>query len=337
MQDQLETFSQRANFTRYRGQPEGHYESFFVRANHPARPQAFWIRYTIFSPKGRPQDAIGELWALFFDGERNSHAVAKQEYPISDCNFDTSSFRVRVGSATLRVGRAEGAIAGKANNLAWELGFEGASRPALLLPLKLYDGGFPKAKSLVSLPMARFNGLLTVDGEKVEIAGWIGSQNHNWGSRHTDLYAWGQVAGFDNEPDSFLEVATVRLRLAGPLWTSPITPLVLRHRQKEYAITGLMQGLRVRGKFGYFSWEFASKTAAAEIAGTISAPREAFIGLKYYNPPGGAKCCLNTKIASCALRLTDRATHTTEVLETRSRAAFEILTDDDRHGVAISA
>ncbi len=335
MQDQLEEFSQRVNFTRYRGQPEGHYESFFLRANHPRRPQAFWVRYTIFSAKGRPRDAIGELWALFFDGERNSHAAAKQEHPFSNCDFDTSSFRVRVGSATLQAGRAEGAIAGKAHSLAWELGFEGASRPALLLPLKLYEAGFPKAKSLVSLPMARFNGLLTVDGEKVDIAGWIGSQNHNWGSRHTDLYAWGQVAGFDNAPDSFLEVATVKLRL-GPLWTPAITPMVLRHRQREYAFTELVQAIRARGRFRYFVWEFASRAAAAEISGRIAAPREAFVGLKYYNPPGGAKHCLNSKIASCTLRLRDRRAGTTEILETRSRAAFEILTDDAKHGVAIS-
>ena len=48
----------------------GHYESWFQRANHPERPLAFWIRYTIFSPKGRPADAFGEIWAIFFDGER---------------------------------------------------------------------------------------------------------------------------------------------------------------------------------------------------------------------------------------------------------------------------
>ena len=62
--------------------------------------------------------------------------------------------------------------------------------------------------------MARFSGSLTVDGEKVDIAGWIGSQNHNWGSRHTDRYAWGQVAGFDEQPDAFLECSTARLRMA---------------------------------------------------------------------------------------------------------------------------
>jgi hypothetical protein len=49
---ELETYRQQANWTRYQpGQSAGHYESFFQRANHPIRPMAFWIRYTIFSPQ----------------------------------------------------------------------------------------------------------------------------------------------------------------------------------------------------------------------------------------------------------------------------------------------
>ena len=51
-----------ANFLRYcPGQRKGHYESYFIRANHPTAAKAFWIRYTIFSPKNRPEAAIGEL------------------------------------------------------------------------------------------------------------------------------------------------------------------------------------------------------------------------------------------------------------------------------------
>jgi hypothetical protein len=42
------------------GDPSGHYESCFQRANHPERPLAFWIRYTVFCPKGRPADSVGK-------------------------------------------------------------------------------------------------------------------------------------------------------------------------------------------------------------------------------------------------------------------------------------
>jgi hypothetical protein len=49
------------NFAQYRpGGAPGHYESWYLRANHPSRPLAFWIRYTIFSPAGRPADAVGQ-------------------------------------------------------------------------------------------------------------------------------------------------------------------------------------------------------------------------------------------------------------------------------------
>jgi hypothetical protein len=74
-----------------------------------------------------------------------------------------------------------------------------------------------------------------------------------------------------------------------------------------------------------------------EIEGQISAPGQAFIGLKYNNPPGGYKYCLNTKVAACKLQLKDKLTGQTEVLETNHRVAFEILTDDPSHGIPISA
>jgi hypothetical protein len=336
MQNEIQNFYQQINHSRFHGQIQGHYESFFLRANHPARPLAFWIRYTIFSPKARPKSALGELWAVFFNGETNRHVVAKREYRLADCLFDASAFRVQIGKARLVPHSLQGVIESKGHFVAWDLAFEGNSAPVLLLPFKLYKGQFPAAKSLVSLPMAHFSGRLIVNGESIDVSDWVGSQNHNWGRRHTDQYAWGQVAGFDTHPESFLEVATARLRL-GPFWMPPITLLVLRHKQKEYALNGLIQGARARGSFKYFSWEFKSVQSEVEIDGVISAPRHAFVGLNYYNPPGGVKHCLNSKIASCVLYFRDRVSGATERIATKNRAAFEILTDDKDHGIEISA
>lgn len=59
--------------------------------------------------------------------------------------------------------------------------------------------------------------------------------------------------------------------------------------------------------------------------------------MNYYNPPGGIKHCLNTKIGACELTVTDRATGTVETLRASHRALFEILTDDREHGVEIRA
>jgi len=336
MENNRLNFYQQVNHARYQGQILGHYESFFVRANHPTRPLAFWIRYTIFSPKSHPENALGELWAVFFNGETNKHTTTKQEFPLADCLFDTTAFSIQIGNAKLVPNFLQGAINSKGYTLSWELSYDGDSPPLLLLPFNLYEGKFPAAKSLVSLPLARFDGNLSVNGEMFRVTDWVGSQNHNWGIRHTDLYAWGQVSGFDTHPDSFLEVATARLRL-GPLWSPPITLLVLRHQKKEYALTELTQAIKAQGKFGYFTWEFRSKATDLEIKGKISASRHSFVGLNYYNPPGGSKHCLNTKIAGCTLQLKENATGKTQLLETKHRAAFEILTNDQNHGVEIAA
>ena len=162
----------------------------------------------------------------------------------------------------------------------------------------------------------------------------MGSQNHNWGPRHTDHYAWGQVAGFDTHADGFLELITARFR-AGEGWTPFMTPIVLRHDGDEIALNSPAQAAAARASFDYFTWDFASETAEVSLEGRIWAPRDAFVGLTYYNPPGGHKYCLNTKIASCEVKLTHRQSGKREVLSTRHRAAFEILTDDTDHGVDI--
>lgn len=138
-----------ANHARYQpGQQTGHYESFFLRANHPNRPLAFWIRYTLFSPNRRPENALGELWAVFFDGETRQHVEVKQEIPITQCVFNTSTFFVRVGDTCLEPGKLNGAVASGGHRIAWNLIFSGDAEPLFLLPLDFYAAAFPKAKSL---------------------------------------------------------------------------------------------------------------------------------------------------------------------------------------------
>ncbi|MBI3781937.1 MAG: hypothetical protein HY270_00900 [Deltaproteobacteria bacterium] len=329
--------AQSVNLTRYQsGQRAGHYESFFLRANDPHRPLAFWIRYTLFSPQAHPERAIGELWAVCFDGESGKHVAAKTEVPIDRCRFSNQSFDVQVGDAQLGDGHLHGGAASSGHRIDWRLRFAGGAAPVFLLPQRMYEASLPKAKSLVSLPLARFDGELIVDGTKLDVANWIGSQNHNWGSKHTDLYAWGQVCGFDDHPDSFLEVATARLKL-GPLWTPPMTPMVLRHRGKEHVLNDLGKTFHATGEFSYFTWRFESENETVRIEGRIHAAPQAFVGLRYYNPPGGIKHCLNSKLASCDVRLSDRSSGNTEVLRTANRAAFEILTDDVQHGIELRA
>jgi hypothetical protein len=304
------------------GSADGLYESYYLRANHPDRPLAFWIRYTVFSPAGRPGEARGELWAIVFD-RIAGHVSEKLEFPIADCSFDRDRLAVRLGPASLDATE----LRGRTGSIGWDLSYGGGQAPLLLLPPSLYRGGFPKAKSLVPQPLARFMGELRVADRTIDVDGWRGSQNHNWGSRHTDRYAFGQVAGFDNAPESFLEVATARLRF-GPLWMPALTPLVLRHRGREYAVNAISTAVRAQASISPTRWSFATRQGPVTISGVISADPTAFVNLRYANPPGGFKHCHNTKLAACTLTIADVSTGSTDTLVSEHAALFELLDDD---------
>jgi len=326
-----------ANAFRWDKSPRGHYESYFQRANHPTRPLAFWIRYTLFAPKARPQDAVGELWAIYFDGETGRIAAIHQQHALNTCRFSRSQLDVEIGQSRLNHEALVGSAQSPQHAISWDLGYTSKEQPLLLLPEALYTAPFPKAKALVPAPLAHFRGSLTVDGEKIDVVDWVGSQNHNWGVKHTDRYAWGQVAGFDDAPESFLELSTAQVQL-GPLKTPWMTPIVLRHEGHEYRLNSIRQTIRAdadytkRAEHGRFTWHFSSHTPEVGIEGTIEAPQEAFISLPYANPPGGTKTCLNSKLARARITLSRRHLPSI-VLTTAQRAAFEILTTGQAAGV----
>jgi hypothetical protein len=185
--------------------------------------------------------------------------------------------------------------------------------------------------------MARFAGRYTIGNRVVEVDDWVGSQNHNWGSQHTHRYAFGQVAGFDDAPDTFLEVATAKARIVGPLGAPWATTLVLRHGGVEYSLVGLRRAMRARAAYGYYHWDFATGDDDVRISGRITGDRDDFVALRYNNPPGGHKYCLNTKIGKAELTVRHRRTGRVERLTAAHRALFEILADDVAPGIEIRA
>jgi len=316
------------NGARYRpGDTAGHYESWFQRAN--AGDLAFWIRYTLFVPRGKPEAAVGELWAIWF--ERGGTIVAvKSELPIARCALTADRFDVRIGEATLDATSLRGEASTGDHRIAWDLQFGGGQEPMLLFPRRLYDTRLPRAKAVVPRPLARFTGTITVDGTRHEIASWVGSQNHNWGSRHTDRYAWGQVAGFDEAPEAFLECSTARLRI-GPVWTPPLSPVVMRLGDETLKWNGLLHTARALGAYAPYQWHLESSGKPGKIDIRIQAGAKEFVALRYPNPPGGTKICLNSKLAHCEVTLT-RPGRIPLVLHS-DRVAFEILDDTAPPGV----
>ncbi len=308
----------------------GFYESYFQRANHPSRPLAFWIRYTVFVPRGQPQAAAGELWAIYFDGESGRSTVVYEAHPIAGCSFSRTGFDVRVGEASLGPGVLQGSAAQAGHRIGWSLSYEGGGPALCLLQAQAYEASFPAAKSVVPSPGCRYRGRLEVDSETIDIDGWLGSQNHNWGLRHTDQYVWGQVAGFDGADDAFLECFSARLRL-GPVWSPYLSLLVLRVGSEQYTHNALGRAVLAHARVNRadgFDWSLVSQRDGVRIAVRVHAPAAAFVRLRYRNPPGGEKICMNTKLANATLSL-KRPGQPELQLRCAQRAAFELVNDPE--------
>lgn len=307
-----------------------YYESRFIRANHPGRPQALWLRETLLlTSEG---SASADVWVMTFDPDGAGNRALKRPHPIEDAEFRTEPWTARIGDTTLDDTCARGSLAGP-RAAAWELQITGGGQPVKLLTERQYSARFPSAKTQARSPLARFDGHVLVDGVQLDLDGWTGSVNHNWGRRHTPAYAFGQVCGFDDAPSSSLEIATARAGV-GPVMLPPVTLLVFRHDDREFAVRSVLAARRTKADYRPFDWSFSARFHDLALDGQISVSPADVIGLNYTDTNGKKKYCYNSAIATCRIRLS--GSHSLELTATR-RAMFEILTDTQLADVPLLA
>lgn len=332
----------RDNFVRFReGDASGHVESFFLKANAPEEPLAFWVKYTIFSPAGRPRDAVAETWAIFFDKRTGAHVAAKETFPIAEADLGRDRFRFVTPRARLEPNLARGKVRSAEHDLEWELAFTDGAEPFHLLPTDLlYEiDPIPRSKPVTPHPDSRFSGTFRVDGRDVTVRDWPGCQGHNWGRGHS-YRVWTHVNAFRGEEGAFFEGATAQVRL-GPFRTPNLTLVFLRYRGRDYDFRGVRHWLNGSVEVAPQRWSFVAESGEARLRGVFSCERRDMVGLVYQDPDGRKNHCLNSKVATARLELALRAGRGFEpiaTLEAPERAALEVLIAEDEridHGVRI--
>ena len=307
-----------------------YYESRYIRANHPDVPQALWLRQTLLLPTAG--DPAADVWVMLFDPEGAGNRAIKVSHPLEAADYDYDDWTARIGAAVLDDRSAEGA-AGPAR---WDLRITpDAAGPVKLLTERAYRARFPTAKTTVRHPLARFDGLAELGGARVAIDGWTGSVNHNWGTRHTPAYAFGQICGFDDHPESTLEIVTARAAV-GPVLLPGATLFVFRHAGVEFAVRSILGSMQTHGRYRPFSWTFGARVGEQMIEGEIVAEPAGVIGLTYTDTDGATKYCYNSAVATCRVQVAGKAFERAELTATR-RAMLEILTDTRHDTVPLLA
>lgn len=328
-----------------RGSARGLYESFYVKANDPTGRRALWIRFTFLSPRGRPDEALAETWAILFDRETGRHRACKQAHAIAASSASGDPFRVRIGDSVLETGHTAGAMVSGHGPVRWDLSFTTTSFLHRPFPLAaMYESALPKHKTVTPYPDELFDGWFEVGDERVEVVGWPGFQSHNWGTEHTHLYVWSHC-NLLGAPGTWFEAAAGRVKL-GPVvlpWLGVATVSLGGRRVHFDAPTSLARvrsrlerttrGDRSAGAPGW-GWRFGFRRADCRLDGELSGDREDFVGLTYEGPSGPPTHCLNSKIAH--LRATLREGSLPPVHLESDGAAFEVGTHRTDHGIRMA-
>ena len=303
----------------------GHYESWYLKACHPAEPMGVWIRYTVHKRPG--EGPTGSLWFTLFDRDGAPWA-SKVTLPAP--GGGEGAF-VSVGESTLDGSRA----AGSANEASWELEYESAEPPLFHLPREwMYRAPVPRTKLLSPLPAARFSGRLSVDGRAVDVDGWRGMMGHNWGAQHAERWIWTHAAGFEDQPDStWLDAAIGRIKL-GPLTTPWIANGALSLEGERHALggPGRVRATEVRERPD--GAELVLPVRDLSVRLSVSAPREAFVGWVYADPDGPEHHTVNCSASDMDVRV-ERSGRPPLELRVRGGAAYELGMRERDHGMAI--
>jgi len=303
----------------------GHYESFYLRACHPAEPLGVWIRYTVDKEPG--EAPRGSLWFTLFDRPAGGPRASKVTLPdpaAGDGDY------IRVGDSHFRPGE----VVGSTPDASWELRFEEGEEPLHHLPRDwMYRARIPRTKLLTPHPTAAYSGAVEVDGRRIELDRWPGMAGHNWGAEHAERWIWLHGIRFEGRDDAWLDMSFGRIKL-GPLTTPWIGNGVLSIDGRRHRLGGPGRARSTHVAESPTRVELAVRGGRVMVSGSAGAESKDFVGWIYADPGDGEHNTVNCSIAWMELRVERDGAAPLE-LRTDHGAAYELGMRETDHGIPI--
>lgn len=307
----------------------GWYEVFYVTAALGGG-RAAWLRWTLSVPRQGP--ASTALWACAFDRQRPRWFAARNQ-------LDGTAWRplvdggVALGDARVSDGGCSGsAVDEGGRTMRWELEWQPLATPFAFFPAAMERLAGGATYPIVSVPIARAEGHVDVDGERIECEATPVQQSHLFGGRHAHRWGWVHALGFDTDPDGYLVLIWARAaRLGGR--TPPVSSIALRVGGRELRAAGF-RGLRsvLWGDGGAGLVHFSALIDGVDIEGELEVPTDLLTGVTYHDPDGAEVFCANTEVADLRLRLRERD-GAVQTVSCRAACGFERGTRTRPHGV----
>ena len=317
----------------------GHVESYFLRANHPSRPLAFWAKATVLKPVGGM--ALQESWFVFFDGERDRVRAGKRSEPLAAgfTSQGAEALNLSLCGAAWSIAPS-GHSRGEVDGAAWDLKFtrvEGSlGEPLSIFPSRMMlEAPFPKSKLLTPFPMLRFAGEVRAFDEAFDVEGWHGMLGHNWGKEHALEYAWGQCL-FPAEagtPAAWVEGFTGRVKV-GPVATPRLSALVVQRGDETWRFDRTFDPWTQKAEVEERRWTVELKNDRARAILEMDAMGRPLACLGYKDPTGAMGYCINTKLARTKVTV-EPAGAAAFTLESAHGGALEFMRREPVRGLQV--
>lgn len=313
------------------GSADGGYESYYLKAAHPTEPKAVWIRHTVHK---RPNaDPAGSLWCTVFDRDVGPPVAIKQTLAEPRGGGDEL---LRIGNARFGRGEASAHVEVDGREAGWDLRFDTAEEQLHHLPRAfMYNAPLPRTKLLTPLPAARFSGAVDLDGRLLDLDGWTGMVGHNWGSEHAERWIWLHGSGFEGRSeDTWLDLGIGRIKV-GPLTAPWIANGALSLDGRRHAIGGPGRLRQTTIDESPTGCRFRLQgSGGLRVTGTVSAPKEAFVGWVYADPDGSEHHTVNCSAADLELEVTPKGGGLV-TLRAPAGAVYELGMRERDHGMEI--
>lgn len=296
-------------------------EVWYATVTHRALRSGLWLRYTVSAPRAAEPSCA--LWASYFDPAGKRTFCGRDTYSIDRLGHvpgrDDGAL-VRIGDAWLSETHLEGRVASDGRAVEWSLDLEPADRCYQHLPPLLRRRAAQRFSSLCSPNLSvPFSGTVAVDGETFTYDREPGCQTHRWGRRHSHSWAWAHCSEWDDGADAVFEAVAAK---AAP-WLPALSFPYLRYGGEDLVFTAT----RSRGRYELPVWTFSASNERWRVSGAARLAFDRSVQVRYDDPDGGTRHCVNSEIADLAIEVYERRDWGWErrgVLRSTGGAHFEL-------------
>ncbi len=308
-----------------------HYESYYLKARHPERAQAFWLRYTVHHPPNEPPTA--SLWLTLFDADLPAPVATKATVPAGQLTAGGEAL-IRIGESELRRDRASGAIASAGVDAAWDLAFSSAEPELPHLPAGwMYGAPLPRTKSLTPFPAARFDGRLRVGEHDLQLDGWIGMVGHNWGAEHAERWIWMHCGQFEGRgSDTWIDLVLGRIRV-GPVTVPWLGNGAVSIDGERLRVGGPNRARQTVVDEHPTRCRFVIAGEDARVEAELEAPQDRYVAWRYADPDGPEHHSAHSSLAD--VRLEVKGPGWREELHGTTTASYELGMRETDHGLPV--